>query len=108
MTRRSLRLYWRPSVSTYNSTLFNVFPYLDPVPLVLKGRGRYALWAIKEVAVSKEFLGLGQEVTQCQTEEHRRECLSRKHKKKVLKHCKCSPFNMKSYYGLEVRLNPWD
>ena len=81
---------------------------LDPVPLVLKGRGRYALWAIKEVAVSKEFEGLGQEVTHCQTEEHRRECLTRKHKKKVIKHCKCSPFNMKSYYGLEVRLHPRD
>ena len=57
------------------------------------------------MAVSEEFAGLGLEVTHCQTEEHRRDCLSRKHDRQVLDNCRCSPYNMKSYYGHKVMIN---
>ena len=74
----------------------------DPVPLVLNGRGRYNLWAIKDIEVTEELVGLGQGVTDCQMEEHRTDCQTRRHRSHVINTCRCSPYNMRSYYGLQV------
>ena len=57
---------------------------------------------IKTVEVTEEFVGLGEETTGCSTKEYRVDCLSRKHREKVLSDCKCSPWSLKSYYGAEV------
>ena len=72
------------------------------MPVVLQGEGQYVLSAIKTVEVTQAFVGLGEETTNCTTEEYRLDCLSRKHREKVLKDCQCSPWNLKSYYGAEV------
>ena len=54
--------------------------------------------------MTKDFLGLGGEVTQCQTKEYRADCQSRRHRQQVLATCGCAPFSMMSYYGQQVRL----
>ena len=76
----------------------------DPVPLVMGGEGHYTLWSAMNIEVTEEFVGLGSEVTKCQTEEDRVDCQSRTFRERVLSHCKCSPFSLRSYYGEEVIL----
>ena len=56
---------------------------------VLAGEGHYALRDVKTVEVTKEFVGLGEKVTHCQTEEYRVDCLSSKYREKVLSQCQC-------------------
>ena len=61
----------------------------DPVTLGLAGEGHYALRDVKTVEVTEEFVGLGEKVTHCQTEEYRVDCLSSKYREKVLSQCQC-------------------
>ena len=49
--------------------------------------------------MSREFVGLGETVTHCQTEEAGADCLSRKYQETVLTTCGCSPFSLRSHYG---------
>ena len=72
--------------------------FLDPVPIVLEGEGHYALTAVKDIRVTKEFVGLGQGITHCQTEDFRGDCVTRKLKEKILQSCQCSPAYIRSYY----------
>ena len=72
------------------------------MPIVLYGEGHYGLSDIKDIEVSEEFVGLGEKVTHCQTEEYREDCLSRKYRERVLSQCNCSPFYLRSHYGAEV------
>ena len=51
---------------------------------MLEGEGHYALTAIKDIKVTEEFLGLGQEVTRCQTRQSRADCVSRRYEEQVL------------------------
>ena len=67
---------------------------------MVQGEGHYALTAVKEIKVTEELImmmmmmmmikvteelvGLGQEVTHCQTEEFRADCLSRKYREQVI------------------------
>ena len=60
---------------------------------------------LKVIHVTEQFLGLGEKVTQCQMEEYREDCLSRKYRERVLSQCYCSPFYLRSYYGTEVKLH---
>ena len=59
------------------------------------GEGHYGLTDIKDVRVSREFVGLGETVTHCQTEEAGADCLSRKYQETVLATCGCSPFSLR-------------
>ena len=43
------------------------------MPIVIKEEGHYVLTDLKDVRVTEEFLGLGQEVTKCQNVEFRTE-----------------------------------
>ena len=72
------------------------------MPLVLAGEGHYALSDVKTLEVTEEFVGLGEKVTHCQTEEYRVDCLSSKYREKVLSQCKCSSLSVRSHYGGEV------
>ena len=49
--------------------------------------------------MSWEFVGLGQAVTHCQTEEAGAACLTRRYQEAVLATCGCSPFSLRSHYG---------
>ena len=72
------------------------------MPLVLTGEGHYALRDVKTLEVTKEFVGLGEKVTHCQTEEYRVDCLSSKYREKVLSQCQCCPWNLRTHYGCEA------
>ena len=77
---------------------------LDAEPIVLQGEGHYALTAIKEIKVTEEFLGLGQEVTSCQTKEFWADCVSRRYQEQVLASCHCAPLYIRSHFPQEVLL----
>ena len=77
--------------------LFLTSCFLDPVPIVLEGEGHYALAAVKDIRVTDEFVGLGQGITHCQTEDFRADCVTRKLREKILQSCQCSPAYMRSY-----------
>ena len=64
--------------------------------------GHYGRTDIKDVCVSKEFVGLGDAVIHCQTEETRVDCLTRKYQETVLATWGCSPFSLRSQYGTQV------
>ena len=75
------------------------------MPLVLQGEGHYLLSDIMNIEVTKDFVRLGPEQTRCQTEEYREDCISRKLRERALAQCSCTPFNLRSYYGDQVRHN---
>ena len=82
-----------------------ILPFLvDPVPIVLQGEGHYALTAIKDIRVTEELVGLGQEVTRCQTREARADCESRRYQEQVVASCHCAPLYIRSHFPLEVRV----
>ena len=60
--------------------------------------------AVKEMKVTESYLGLGKKITNCQTQEARSDCLTRRHRALVLSSCGCAPAQLRSYYGAEVRV----
>ena len=74
----------------------------DPVPLVLSGDGHFSLSGVKEVRVSQEFVGLGQEITSCQTARSRADCLTGDYLARAMETCHCAPLSILSHYGTEV------
>ena len=69
------------------------------MPTILHGQGDFVLSNIKKIEVTEEFVGLGQTVTRCQSEEYRVDCEARKYRERVISLCQCSPFHLRSYYG---------
>ena len=72
------------------------------MPIILYGEGHYVLTAIKSIRVTEDFLGLGERTTNCQTEESRADCLTRKYQAKLVDTCHCVPFTMRSHYTEKV------
>ena len=75
------------------------------MPIELQGEGHYALTAVKDIKVTEEFLGLGQEVTRCQTKEARADCVSRRYQEQLLASCHCAPLHIRAHFPQEVLLN---
>ena len=73
------------------------------MPTILHGQGDFVLSNIKKIEVTEEFVGLGQAVTHCQTEEYREDLEERKYRERLLSQCQCVPFTLRSYYGEEVK-----
>ena len=61
----------------------------------LIGEGEYNLNDLKEIRVTDSYLGLDQDVRQCQNEEPMKNCTTRHHLKSMLDKCGCLPFNIK-------------
>ena len=74
------------------------------MPIVLEGEGHYALNLIKDIKVTEEFLGLGQEITRCQTREFRADCVSRRYQEQVLASCHCAPLYIRQHFPHQVPL----
>ena len=64
-------------------------------PVHFAGEGEYNLNALKEIKVTDSFLGLDEEVRQCQNEEPFHNCTTRKHVEIFLMECGCLPFNIR-------------
>ena len=77
------------------------------MPITLTRKGSYVLTDIKAVAVTDQFVRLGQTVTRCQTEEDRLDCQDRTYRQTVLSQCACAPFSLASHFAgdKEVKLN---
>ena len=75
---------------------------LDAEPIELVGEGHYALEDIKDIKVTEEFLGLGQDITKCQTREFRADCVSRRYLEQVLTSCHCAPLYIRSQFPQQV------
>ena len=52
--------------------------------------------------MTEEYVGLGRELTRCQTEQFRVECTTRSYRDTLLNTYSCAPANMRSYYGNQV------
>ena len=74
----------------------------DPIPIILYGPGNYALTDIKEIKTTADYLGLGEEVTECQQVEEYDKCAARKYRERVLEECHCSPMALKSFFHEKV------
>ena len=59
------------------------------------GEGEYNLNDLIEVEATDSYLGLDQEVKQCQEEEPFHNCTTRHYIDTILKHCKCLPLNIR-------------
>ena len=73
------------------------------MPVVLLGEGDFSLTDVKDIKVTEEFLGLGEEITNCQTEEQRADCVTRGLRERVLSLCACAPIYLPSHFPSQVR-----
>ena len=64
-------------------------------PLVLFGEGGYNLAELREIRVTESYLGLDQDVRNCQNDEPYMNCTTRQYVDTILKDCGCLPLNMK-------------
>ena len=65
---------------------------LEPVKLV--GEGEYNLDVLKEVKVTDSYLGLDQDIRDCQNEEPYHNCTTRLYMNSILKKCRCLPLHL--------------
>ena len=72
------------------------------MPIVLSGEGDYSLTDVKDIKVTQEFEGLGEETTHCQSAEYMADCVTRQHGDKVLDICGCAPYYIHSHYKDQV------
>ena len=52
--------------------------------------------------MSEDFVGLGEEITRCQTGQSRSDCLTGKYLARALDTCHCAPLNIISHYDTQV------
>ena len=76
----------------------------DPVPITLTSEGSFMLTNIKKISVSSDFLSLAQDITQCQTDQLRADCITGKYQEAILELCKCAPISLRHSYPLNVLL----
>ena len=49
---------------------------------------------MKEIKVTKDFIGLGEDIIECQNDESYDDCTTRHYTNDLLVKCKCLPFGM--------------
>ena len=52
--------------------------------------------------MTEEYVGLGQELTRCQTEQFRVDCTTRSYRDTLLQTYNCAPAYVRSHYGSQV------
>ena len=63
--------------------------------MYLLGEGEYNLDEAGVISVTDSFLGLSQEVTECQNDEPLYNCTTRFYRNSLLMQCGCLPFNIR-------------
>ena len=63
----------------------------------MEGQGVFQLYVVKEISVTEEFLGLGEEIRKCQTKETFGECNTRLFLDEMKKECHCVPYAVWNY-----------
>ena len=85
--------------------ILNLICPLDPVPITLTSEGSFVLTSIKKISVSSDFLSLAQDITQCQTDQLRADCITRKYQEAILELCQCAPISLRHSYPQNVFFN---
>ena len=62
--------------------------------VMLIGEGEYNINNVKQLRVTKSFLGLDEENRVCQNKESIHNCTTRKHLDTILESCGCLPVNI--------------
>ena len=60
----------------------------------LVGEGIYNLNAVKEIKVTESFLGLDNDIKQCQTKDSYLDCTSKHYMERVTQDCGCVPLSL--------------
>ena len=81
----------------------NMCLFAEPVKLI--GEGKYNLNQIREIKVTESYLGLDQDVKDCQNEEELETCTTMQHINTVIKECGCLPFSF--IIPQKVVMFPW-
>ena len=66
-----------------------------PEPVKLIGEGEYNINILTEMQVTESYLGLEQDVRECQNQEPFFNCTTKYHLQIIQKHCGCLPFNIR-------------
>ena len=61
---------------------------------MLIGEGEYNLNDLTDIKATDSYVGLGQDVTKCQTEEPFYNCTTRKYIENILANCECLPLTV--------------
>ena len=80
----------------YSSTCL-IFDFVLEVPIYVHGEGSYAISAVKEMKVTKDFLKLDENDRKCQNKESHTECTSKQYLDSVMRQCNCTPFALKNF-----------
>ena len=67
--------------------------FLEPVKLV--GEGEYNLDALTQIEVTESYLGLDQDVRECQIEESLYNCTTRQYLDTLMEKCGCLPITIR-------------
>ena len=60
---------------------------------------------MKEIDVTKGFQNLDEKTKECQSFESLEKCLKKVFFKKGFEKCKCTPFNLRDYFGQYTQVN---
>ena len=71
-------------------------------PITLHGEGSYAISDVKEIKVTEEYLGLSEDVKECQTKEPYQNCTTRQFLQNAIGKCNCIPYGVKNLLGTNV------
>ena len=66
-------------------------------PLELSGEGTYAITDVKEIEVTKDFLGQDDKTKKCQDKVSLEDCITRQYLDKLMKVCKCVPYGLRNF-----------
>ena len=76
------------------------------MPITLTSEGSFVLTNIKKISVSSDFLGLAQDITQCQTDQLKGDCITGKYQEAILENCNCAPISLRHSYPQNVVFKP--
>jgi len=66
-----------------------------PEPVLFNGEGDYSLNSLKEIKVTESYLGLDQDVRECQHKEPLNNCTTRHNIEFILHKCGCLPLSIR-------------
>ena len=89
----SFSLYLDAISILIKKSIFLVYENLDPVGLF--GEGQYNFHSLKEISVTKSFLGLDRETIKCQNIESYNDCITRLYVRNIRQECGCLPLSLR-------------
>ena len=66
-------------------------------PIQVYGEGNYAISVVKEIKVTYEYLGMDENVRNCQSIEPFENCTTRQYLESVQRECNCIPYGLRDF-----------